>query len=113
MVSISALIRQENPEISFHAFTGYSNPKTLRIQGVINNNSVQILIDSGSTHNFIQLKFIHILTQPVRASSIFQVLVGNGEVLQCTGLCKEVPIEIQGCLGRQLSPNFLGRRTGD
>jgi hypothetical protein len=41
-------------QISFHALMGHTIPQTLRVMGQINHNPVAILIDSGSTHNFLQ-----------------------------------------------------------
>lgn len=41
------------PEISLHALIGSVNPRTMRVQGRVRNQEVVILIDSGSTHNFI------------------------------------------------------------
>lgn len=42
------------PEIFLHALTGSINPKTIRILGKIEGQQVVILIDSGSTHNFLE-----------------------------------------------------------
>ena len=39
----------EELEISLNAITGTTNPKTMRIIGVLRNQQVVILIDSGST----------------------------------------------------------------
>ena len=41
------------PEISFHAISGTNHPQTMRITGKLGNKSVTILIDGGSTHNFL------------------------------------------------------------
>ncbi|MCI04940.1 hypothetical protein A2U01_0025989, partial [Trifolium medium] len=41
-------------QISLHALMGHSIPQTLRVLGQIHQNQVGILIDSGSTHNFLQ-----------------------------------------------------------
>jgi len=47
-------MQQEEPLISLHALSGMSSPQTLKIQGYIKHHKVMVLIDSGSTHNFIQ-----------------------------------------------------------
>nr|GFA50346.1 transposon Ty3-G Gag-Pol polyprotein [Tanacetum cinerariifolium] len=40
-------------EISFHAISGAILPQTLRLPGRIQNKDVVVLVDEGSTHNFI------------------------------------------------------------
>ena len=42
--------------ISVHALTGYSTSQTMRVQGFIKRQSVIILIDYGSTDNFLDSK---------------------------------------------------------
>jgi hypothetical protein len=41
------------PVISLNSLTGFSTPQTLKLIGYIKHQKVIILIDSGSTHNFI------------------------------------------------------------
>jgi hypothetical protein len=41
------------PVISLNALTGFSAPQTLKLIGYIKHRKVIILVDSGSTHNFI------------------------------------------------------------
>lgn len=41
------------PEISFHATAGTNHPQTIRVSGKLKNKEVTVLIDGGSTHNFI------------------------------------------------------------
>ena len=41
------------PEISFHAIAGTEHPQTIRVLGKLKNKNVVVLIDGGSTHNFI------------------------------------------------------------
>lgn len=65
----------------------------LRMQGQIGNDPSQILVDIGSTHNFIQHKFNHILQQPV-IPTIFEVLVENGEVLHCIGVYYQLKFKV-------------------
>ena len=42
------------PEISFHALAGQPTATTLRLKGRLQNVEVQVLVDGGSTHNFVQ-----------------------------------------------------------
>ena len=46
----------EEPEISLHALTGWSTPRTMRVKIQIGKQELMALIDSGSTHNFINSK---------------------------------------------------------
>ncbi|KAF9671218.1 hypothetical protein SADUNF_Sadunf12G0024600 [Salix dunnii] len=41
------------PEISLHAIAGATNPQTMRVTGYYHNKPLYILLDSGSTHNFL------------------------------------------------------------
>lgn len=43
----------ESPEISFNALNGTISVNTIRLKGILQNKSISILVDSGSTHNFI------------------------------------------------------------
>ena len=51
-----------------------------------------ILIDSGSTHNFIDATLVSHLHIPVDTSQILKVKVANGEVIRTRGMCREVPV---------------------
>eukprot|EP00253_Pinus_taeda_P023907 PITA_23907 len=45
-----------NPTISCNALAGITTPQTIKIEGQIKKKKVIVLIDSGSTHNFIDWK---------------------------------------------------------
>ena len=51
-----------------------------------------ILIDSGSTHNFIDAILVSQLHIHVDTSQILEVKVANGDVIKTQGVCKAVPI---------------------
>ena len=55
-----------------------------------------ILIDSGSTHNFIDVALVSQLHIHVDTSQILEVKVANGAVIKTQGVCKAVPILMQG-----------------
>jgi hypothetical protein len=53
------------PEISFHAITGTEHPQTIRVLGKLKNKNVTVLIDGGSTHNFIDQALVSRFGLPV------------------------------------------------
>lgn len=59
-------------EISFHAILGHSVGTTMKLQGAINQRQVLILVDSGSTHNFVAESIVEEHKLPVE---MFQHLV--------------------------------------
>lgn len=53
------------------------------------------MIDSGSTHNFIQDAVAHWLGLELHPLPEFHVYIGSGEYLICRGLCQQVTICVQ------------------
>lgn len=45
----------DTPQLSLQALTGAPNFHTMRISALHNKKLIQILLDSGSTHNFLDL----------------------------------------------------------
>ena len=56
---------------------------------------VQVLADGGSTHNFLQSRVVSLLNLTVSSRKQFDVMVGNGKILKCEGLCSAIPIQIE------------------
>jgi hypothetical protein len=52
---------KELPKISLNAIAGTPNPRTMQILGVLRYHQLVILIDSGSTHNFVDTKMAALL----------------------------------------------------
>lgn len=84
------------PEIMLHALTGWIAPKTMWVAARIGVHDVITLIDSGSTHNFINERVANLLRLPVIPTETFIVRVANGENLRCHGRFDEVPVNLQG-----------------
>ncbi|GKB97903.1 transposon ty3-G gag-pol polyprotein [Tanacetum coccineum] len=57
----AAVYSEPQAEVSFHAITGTIHPQTLRLPGKIKNKDVVVLIDGGSTHNFIDQPIVVVL----------------------------------------------------
>nr|GMD37481.1 Transposon Ty3-G Gag-Pol polyprotein [Ipomoea batatas] len=81
---------------SLNSMAGPGTPRSLRLTGIIHNESLQVLIDGGSTHNFIQPQIAERLNIPIQAIPPFRVYIGNGDSLQCSQSCLDVPLSLQG-----------------
>jgi hypothetical protein len=87
---------EQDPQISLHALTGYTGPKTMRVSAQIGIRTILILIDSGSTHNFIDQKIAKVLGLPITPIKEFCVTVANGERLSCKEKYVDVKLRVQG-----------------
>ena len=64
-------------------------------QGIMGSQCVSVLLDTGSTHNFIQSRIARAVGLPIIKTSTFQVMIGNGQKLECQGHCTNVKLSIQ------------------
>lgn len=96
MIAIVEPEPQTTTAISHYAMIGDTSLTTIHFVGSINGSSVNILLDGGSTHSFMQsrmAKFLNLLVEPTES---FGVLVGNGERLVCSSIVCQVPLCVQG-----------------
>lgn len=87
---------QEHSTISYHALTGGISPSTLRFTGQVSGAPVQILVDGGSTHNFVQPRAAKHLQLVIESVPKFAVMVGCGQQLPCEAVSRQVTLLIQG-----------------
>jgi hypothetical protein len=62
---------------------GINTPQTLKIEGYIKKKKVIVLIDFGSTHNFIHYKLAKALNFFVYPVPEFQVMIADGGTINC------------------------------
>jgi hypothetical protein len=82
--------------ISLHAIAGAPSPKTMRLVGKIGTCSVIVLIDTGSTHSFVDVNVAKRAKLQVEEGQL-EVQVANGDTLPCQGCCKAVLLKMQSC----------------
>jgi hypothetical protein len=82
------------PVISLNALTGFSAPQTLKLIGYIKHRKVIILVDSGSTHNFIHRRIAQETHCYIHAVNNFQIMIANGGSMKCGGSCENVCLQI-------------------
>lgn len=66
------------------------------MEGFIKCQTISVLNDSRSSHNFMQVDVALALKLTVSLIVPFYVSTGNGEKLICNKVCKDVMIRIQG-----------------
>jgi hypothetical protein len=82
------------PVISLNALTGFSAPQTLKLIGYIKLQKVIILVDSGSTHNFIHRCIAQETYCYINVVNNFQIMIANGGSMKCRGHCENVRLQI-------------------
>jgi hypothetical protein len=80
--------------ISLNALTGFFTPQTLKIIGYIKHQKVIILVDSGSTHNFIHRHITQETHCYIHLINNFQIMIANGGSMKCGGCCENVCLQI-------------------
>jgi len=89
--NVEAISSEElTPTISCNALARINTPQTLKIEGFIKNKKVIVLIDSGSTHNFIHYKLAKALNCFVYPMLEFQVMIADGGTINCSGKCNKI-----------------------
>jgi hypothetical protein len=82
------------PIISPNALTRFSAPQTLKLIGYIKHRKVIILVDSGSTHNFIHRRIAQETHCYIHAVNNFQIMIANGGSMKCGGHYENVRLQI-------------------
>jgi hypothetical protein len=83
--------------ISLYALAGTPTPRTMRLRGIIGVVEVVVLIDTGSTHSFVDPNVASKAQLPADEKGQLTVMVADGATLSCQGQCKAVSILLQGC----------------
>ena len=88
--------QEEDVEITLYALIGTLTPGTMRVRGKINGSGLVILVDTSSTHNFVDALLVSSLQLKVDVSRILEVKVANGTVVRTQGICSSVLMCVQG-----------------
>lgn len=90
----------DNPQISVYAIDGALTKgyQTMRVTVYVNKRPLNILIDSGSTHNFLDVHIARRLGCKIDTVNPMKVDVANGNTLHCISVCKNLSWTLQGTL---------------
>ncbi|KAK0571245.1 hypothetical protein LWI29_013061 [Acer saccharum] len=82
-------------ELSLNAMYGISKPSTMRLMAWVGKFKVSMLVDSGSSHNFINTNIVRKIGLRGAAIEPFDMKVANGEKLKCEEVVHEVKMNVQ------------------
>ncbi|KAG6528131.1 hypothetical protein ZIOFF_010280 [Zingiber officinale] len=85
-------VQYDSMAISVHALEGLQTLQTMKVKGFIKKQPVMILIDSGSTNNFLDSTLASRLKQKIEQASTFDVKVADGRSLTSPGKCNSIKI---------------------
>lgn len=83
-------------ELSLNAMAGHQSFSTVRLQGRIKKQPVSILVDSGSTHSFIDAALVKKLGLVAEVIPPLVVTVADGTQSLVDTACKDIRYDIQG-----------------
>lgn len=87
---------------------GFNTPKRMKATSLVEGKKVVVLLDSGTTLNFISEKLVRELNLPVQPTK-FVVILGDDRRVGGLGRCDGVVVNVQGV---QIIQNFLPFQLG-
>ncbi|KAL8153145.1 hypothetical protein V2J09_010905 [Rumex salicifolius] len=82
-------------EISLNTISGNHSSSTMQLLARVSGIEVSVLVDSGSTHNFLREGLVPSLGLQVCKQPGLQVCVANGDKVPSMGICKAVSLEVE------------------
>jgi hypothetical protein len=86
---INMLLSQESCSLG-------ATSNSLKFLGALQGQEVVILVDSGSSHSFLNVKLVSTISRVSPLSKPVRVQVANGHVIQCSSEFKQISWSIQG-----------------
>ncbi|KAL0537222.1 hypothetical protein IC582_026197 [Cucumis melo] len=81
-------------KLSINSVVGLNDPGTMKVKGMINNKEIVVMIDCGTTHNFISENLVKSLPITIKEMAHYGVILGSGTTIQGKGVCESVEIQL-------------------
>ncbi|XP_057780007.1 uncharacterized protein LOC130998610 [Salvia miltiorrhiza] len=88
---------EDDFQISVNALAGQLAPDTIRLQGKVGRHSITILIDTGSTHSFLDEMAARRIGCEVEYTNPLLVTVADGGRIECNTRCPKLEWEMGAC----------------
>ncbi|CAH9054680.1 unnamed protein product [Cuscuta europaea] len=93
------VMESKSMQLSLMSKEGIPSMRAFKVRGYLNwgqkNQPVEILIDSGASHNFISHRLVDHLSLPYNTISAYKVQIGNGELIHNNGRCEKLNLQLQ------------------
>ena len=76
------------PQLSINAMNGSPGYNTMRVNGDLGKKIIHILLDSGSTHNFLDEQLAKKLGYKLELIPTQSVIIAGGQIMPCQYVCK-------------------------
>lgn len=86
--------KSEQFHISVHTLSGIQSYRTMRIKGIVKKTEINILVDSGSTHNFLDPRVAKRSGVRIHPTNPLTIIVADGTKI--LALVKDLQWSIQG-----------------
>lgn len=86
----------EGAQVSVHALSGVHDYRTMRVRGSFKGKVIHILIDTGSTHNFLDYETAYRLGCPLKVIPVVPVAIANSKKIDCSHISDGFSWKMQG-----------------
>jgi len=90
-------IQDADVHISLNALQGIAYGNTLQLKGLIKKQKVSLLMDTGSTHNFISDKWVKLFGLKTQFVKDFPVTIALDKKLLITRKCEQITWKFNDC----------------
>nr|KYP48653.1 Transposon Ty3-I Gag-Pol polyprotein [Cajanus cajan] len=90
------LLIEVDHHLSLNALKRGQGVGTIRFMATINGFPIKVLVDGGSSDNFLQPRVAKFLELPVEPTPLFRVMVGNGNYMTAEGMIRDLTVSSQG-----------------
>lgn len=90
------MVKVGEPYISVNALSSGQAFHTMRVKGSVNGQPIHILVDSGNTHDLLDINFAEKLGCQVDVIPPQNITIADGNHLNCKHICKDFSWSMQG-----------------
>ncbi|KAF2306035.1 hypothetical protein GH714_009865 [Hevea brasiliensis] len=94
-------------ELPFYSMGGISIRRTMKLRGQLKDAIVIVMVDNGTSQNFLVNSVAYKLRIPVEAVPSFGVRLGDGHRSQSSGMRYKLSLDLTNCKSKLIATYFL------